>query len=200
MILTVNETNRDEILAQLKAGNEKAFESIVLSFTKDLLHRAIKLTRDGETAKDLVQDVFTEIWEKRERLDINTSISGYLQITLKHKFLRHVSRASLHEQAVTHLLSRMDQMQSGILDVLATNDLQSSLSEIISQLPATMQNIFILRNEDYSLRQIAAALGLAEQTVRSYHSELNKRIRTALISRHPDISHSLVLIVLSRLI
>ncbi|PWG81495.1 RNA polymerase sigma factor [Pararcticibacter amylolyticus] len=200
MVLTVNEANQDEILAGLKTSSEKAFECIVNSFTKDLLQQAMKLTRDSDTAKDLVQDVFAGIWEKREQLTVGTSLAGYLHTTLKNKFLRHVSRASLHEQAIAHLLTRMDDIQNGILDTLAANDLQTSLSEIIGQLPPAMQNIFILRNEDYSLREIAAALGLAEQTVRSYHSELNRRIRAALISRHPDISHSLLLLVLSRLI
>lgn len=171
------------------------FEAIIDKFAAELLNRATHLTKDKDQAEDLVQDVFMDLWERREKLQIQTSISGYLHTSLKHHFLRQVSRNQLHEQAVEHLLYKMNQLEGTVLDVMAAHDLHQTLTSVLDQLPDTMQQIFKLRQEDHSLREIAQALGLAEQTVKSYHSELNRRIREAILLKHPDISHSVMLIL-----
>lgn len=196
----VNEQDADQLLESLKGGNTKAFEAIVYTHTDRLFQYALRLLRDPDDAEDFVQDVFMELWQSREKLHITTSLSAYLHGMLKHRFLRHVSRANLHAEAMAHLLRRMDQMQDSILDVMAASDLQQTLSEAIDRLPENMRRVFILRNEDYSLREIAQVMGLAEQTVKGYHSELNRRIREAVLAKHPDISHTLLALVIARLI
>lgn len=193
------ETATALLLESLKNGEAIAFESIVRGYTPRLYRHAFKLLKNEDDAEDLVQDVFAELWERRQKLHISASLSAYLHSMLKHRFLRHVSRANLHEEAMAHLVHRMDEMQETILDVMAVSDLQQTLSEALSRLPENMRRIFVLRNEDYTIREIAQAMGLAEQTVKSYHSELNRRIKETLLARHPDISHSLVALIVAKL-
>ncbi|WP_051292879.1 RNA polymerase sigma factor [Olivibacter sitiensis] len=190
---------QDRVLVSLlRQGNGDAFERLVSLYSQDLLKQACRLIKDVELAKDLVQDVFLDIWEKHDQLEIETALWPYLQSMLKHRFLRQVSRLDLHQRAMEHVARQMDQLEHTVLDLMAVGDLQQSLSEIVDQLPNNMRAIFALRQEDYSLREIAQALGLAEQTVKSYHAELNRRIKLELLARHPDISHSLLLLLVLR--
>ncbi|WP_051292960.1 RNA polymerase sigma factor [Olivibacter sitiensis] len=196
----INEQDATQLLKLLRVGDTKAFEAIVQDHTDRLFQHAVSLLKDRDDAEDLVQDVFMELWQRREKIKIDLSLSAYLHSMLKYRFLRHVSRASLHADAMAHLLRRMDQMQESILDVMAASDLQQTLSEAIDRLPENMRRVFVLRNEDYSLKEIAQVMGLAEQTVKGYHSELNRRIKDTVLARHPDISHTLIAVVIARLI
>jgi len=192
--------SNEQLFAQLREGNRLAFEFVVREYSCDLLKRAFRWTRDQQQSEDLVQDVLVDLWEYREKLRLTTSLQAYLFGMLKHRFLRLVSRSNLHEQAMVHLMRRMDQMQSSVLDMIAASDLQQTLAAVVDRLPENMKKIFVLRNEDYTLREIAQALGLAEQTVKSYHAELNHRIRTAILAKHPDISHSLLAVMIAGLL
>jgi RNA polymerase sigma factor, sigma-70 family len=198
MEVDVNWSN-ERLLTQLREGSPTAFEQIVHQYADNLLQRAFQWTKDENQAADLVQDVLLDLWESHPTLQVTHSLEGYLYRMLKHRFLRLVSRNKLHETAMTHLMQRMDEMQATVLDSIAASDLQQTLAEVVGKLPENMRKIFVLRNEDYSLREIAQALGLAEQTVKSYHSELNKRIREGILARHPDISHSLVALLIIQL-
>ncbi|SEK27108.1 RNA polymerase sigma factor [Parapedobacter koreensis] len=188
-----------QLVEHLVEGDQLAFEFVVRQYSGDLLQRAFQWTKDQHQAADLVQDVLLDLWERHSNLQVTASLQGYLYSMLKHRFLRLVSRSNLHEQAMSHLLQRMDQLQSSILDVMAASDLQQTLSAVVDRLPENMRKIFVLRNEDYTLREIAQALGLAEQTVKSYHSELNRRIKEAILAKHPDISHSLLVLIIAKL-
>jgi RNA polymerase sigma factor (sigma-70 family) len=187
------------LLVQLIEGDAFAFELMVREFSEGLLQYAFKLTKDRQQAEDLVQDVFINLWEHHSKLRGVNSLHNYVYGMLRHRFIRMVSRNNLHERTMTHLTERMEHIQYSILDVMVASDLQQTLSTIVDRLPENMRRVFILRGEDYTLREIAEALGLAEQTVKSYHAELNRRIKVALLTKHPDISHSLLLIIASEL-
>lgn len=181
-----------EWISAVNQGNTAAFEALVRRYTHELLEHALKRLRNFADAEDTVQDVFADLWEKRRNIQINTSLDGYLHTALKYRVLRRIARADIHREALEHLLRRMNGMQASILDVLAARDLETTLVEIVHNLPTNMQQIFILRQENFTLREIAEALNLAEQTVKNYHTETIHRIRTTLTKKHPDVSRFFV--------
>lgn len=182
--------SEQQMLSALRLGSESAFQAIVRLYTKDLLKHAFSRLKNEEDAEDMVQDIFTHVWEKRTSIEIRTSLAGYLFTILKHRILRHILRSDLHNKAVEHLLYRMDEMQAGVLELLAVKDIEETLSEAVEALPENMRQIFILKQQDYTIREIAEALGLAEQTVKNYNTELVRRIKVAITEKHPDINHS----------
>jgi len=187
------------LLNRLKEDDETAFAGIVRHFTPELYRTAYRFTKNSEDAEDLLQDVFSEIWANRHRLYIKTSLKSYLYVALKHRFLRKLMRADLQDRALAHISERMQQIEYSVVDMMEAFDVRVTISQAVSALPEHMQKIFLLRGEDHSIKEIAAALGLAEQTVKTYNMELKRRIREALVTRHPDISHFLLLYILSSL-
>lgn len=189
-----------DLMSLVSLGDENAFEKVVNQYTGILLAKAYKLLKDEDGAKDIVQDIFLELWLRRETITITTELKAYLLGMLKHRFLRQVSRSNIHDKAMDHLSNRMQEMEDGIIEAIQLNDINRTLSEIVEQLPYNMQQIFILRDKDYSIKEIAVAMGLAEQTVKSYNSELKRRIKKGLLEKHPEISHSLLIISISKFI
>ncbi|MGV3546541.1 MAG: RNA polymerase sigma factor [Pedobacter sp.] len=187
------------LLERLKDSDQLAFAKIVHFFTPQLANKAFKFTKNAEDAQDLLQDLFTDLWERRETLNINTSLQSYLYVSLKHRFLRKVMRANLNERALDYLGKRMEQMQASVLEAIEVSEMQNTISQVIKILPEHMQKIFLLRGEDYSIKEIAEALGLAEQTVKTYNMLLKRRIKEAILTQYPDVSHSMMLTVLAGL-
>ncbi len=184
--------SEQHMLSALKLGSVSAFQAIVKLHTKELLTHAFRRLKNEQDAEDMVQDIFAYVWEKRTSIEINASLAGYLFTILKHRIIRHISRCDLHDKAVEHLLYRMDEMQAGILELLAVKDMETTLSEAIEDLPENMRRIFVLKQQDYTIREIAEAMGLAQQTIKNYNTELVRRIKVAIIEKHPDVNHSLL--------
>jgi RNA polymerase sigma-70 factor (ECF subfamily) len=176
-----------QLLSNLRMGRQDAFEAIFKQHWQDLYTIAYQRMRDKTVAEDLVQDIFTNLWERHSELDIQSPLQHYLRKALKYKIIRLASRANLHQEALKHLLDRVSEMESTILDKLNVADVNRTLSEVILGFPENMRQIFTLRAENYTIAEIAEVLGLAEQTVKNNTTEALKRIRTVLGEKHPDI-------------
>lgn len=189
--MQVKELYTDEsLIAKLQDDDPAVFQLLFTLYWKDLYRAAYNRLRDQSEAEDMVQDIFTDIWERRYSLEINTSLKSYLHSSLKFRMIRMLSRANLHKKALDHLLYRMSEMETTILDVLATSDVERTLSQAISSFPENMRKVFTLRSEDYTIKEIAEALGLAEQTVKNNVTESLRRLKVVLHKEHPDVTNS----------
>lgn len=175
------------LLEQLKDGHTAAFEFVVQDYSKDLLLQATSLTNDCAIAQDIVQDVLLDLWTKRTNINIQTSLKNYLFGMIRHRFLRMISRNKLHQDAIQHISLHTTKLESNVLEMIQMSEILNTVQEAVKFLPENMRYIYELRNDDLSLREIAEVLGLAEQTVKSYHAELNNRIKSSVLKNHPDI-------------
>ncbi|TKC06068.1 RNA polymerase sigma factor [Pedobacter frigoris] len=194
-----NQFNSQVLLQRIREGDQTAFAQIVYHLSPDLTIKAFKFTKSKVDAEDLVQDIFTDLWEKRHQLINIESFSSYMYVCLKHKFLRKVMRSNLETKALDYLGKRLSQIQSTVLELMEASEVQATISQVVNSLPPHMQQIFYLRGEDHSIREIAQALGLAEQTVKTYNMQLKRRVKEAILTRHPELSHSLNLAILAAL-
>jgi len=187
---TVMSVNDKELLRDLSTGSQEAFERIFNAHWQDLFDIAYARMRDKTAAEDLVQDIFTSIWERRYELNITSPLQHYLRTALKYSIIKQVSRANLHQEAMKHLLERMNEMEHTVLEHLNIADVNRTLAEAILSFPENMRQIFLLRTENYTISEIAAAMGLAEQTIKNNTTEALKRLRGTLTEKHPDLPQS----------
>ena len=118
-----------------------------------------------ELIKDLVQDLFIEIWKSRERLADMDSAKFYLFKALRYKMLRHHQKAQASvpmnrdwqdsEESIEHRILHAEQ------EWLTSRNLQQA----IARLPKRQQEIIHLRFfQGFSNRQIAALMNLQYQS------------------------------------
>lgn len=184
----------------LKNDDMQAFQTLYDLYWKDLYKTAYARFRDKQDAEDVVQDIFIKIWEVRHTLEITTSLKSYLQNSLKFRIIRILSRADLHQKAMEHLVYRMTEMQATILDTMTVSEIERTLSQAVSTFPENMQKVFLLRSEDYTINEIAEALGLAEQTVRNNIAGSLQRLKIVMAREHPEASVTVSLILANLLL
>ena len=65
-------------LQLLKEGNKKAFEALYRAYNARIYSFVLSMIGDAGVAKDITQDIFLQIWEKRLNIDLEGNFDGYL--------------------------------------------------------------------------------------------------------------------------
>lgn len=182
------------VLQGVQQGDEKSFAQLFDRYWHDLYVLAYRHLRSINEAEDMVQEVFADIWQRHEQIHIHTSFWAYLQKSLKYRIIRAASRADLHQNAMEYLMRHMQLMENTIIERITAGEIKKTVSEVVHTFPESMQKVFALRMEDYTVEEVAKSLGLAVQTVKNNQSEALKRLKTALTKQHDPISKSIYLL------
>src|SRR5687767_5032153 len=73
---------RDQALVRrIRAGGSNgasALDELLRAYGAGLLNSATSIIGDRDLAKDVVQEVFTRLWDTRDKLDIQGNVAAYL--------------------------------------------------------------------------------------------------------------------------
>src|SRR5258708_5804371 len=166
------------LLALLRQGDQHAFDVIYTRYARELLVKAHYKTGVKEISEDIIQDIFTGLWVKREQIEVRQSLGAYLNGILDHKIIDYYRQACTHLKHLDHLIEMLDQPEISPVDKMAYKEQESALHSYISGLSEKMRAIFILsRYEHVSTDQISQRLSLSNQTVRNQISKALKILR-----------------------
>ena len=165
------------LLEQVKFGNKKSFDILFDKYWESSLNSAYKRTKNIDTAKDIVQEIFTQIWINRESQIEN--LPAYLNIAIRNKALKFFAKQkSIHP--FFDYLDNVSEKNSQADAPLLWKEFVQSYEHLLQSLPPKRRSIFLLRIQDgLSTKDIAAQLGIARKTVQN---QLGKAIETLKVS------------------
>lgn len=177
----MSETLDDRLLlAQMQLGNKEAFNHLFNKYWPQAYAGAYKRLKDVDQAKDVVQEVFVNIWLKRE-----TSIQNfpaYLNIAVRNQVFKHAikqKRSSPFLEVFHNLPAENQQPDANI----RWNEFSSAYETLVTTLPPKRQRIFRLRfNEDMTTSAIAAEMGITRKTVQNQLGKAVEHLRAFLLS------------------
>lgn len=162
-------TSDPELVTLLKSGDRLAYTEIYNRYKFVLHTHAYKWMRDREEAMDMIHELFTVLWDKRERIQFSTSLSGYLYISLRNKIFNRVSKKKFESQYLDSLQEFINKGHCITDHLIREKQLTELIEKEISALPAKMREVFELsRKYNLSHKEIAEQLGLSDQTVRKH--------------------------------
>lgn len=168
-----------DLILSLKKGEEDAYKKLFYQYFEPLTFFANKYLEDIDLAKDMVQGVFSAIYEKREDLKINTSLKSYLYQSIANRSLNQIKSEKLHaehHESIKHRSS--DSFSEEPMEVL---ELETKIDAAIEKLPNQCQKIFRMSRFDHKTNQeIADELDLSKRTVETQISKALKNLRQAL--------------------
>src|SRR5687768_14336112 len=88
----VAEFTAQVLLDRLRADDEAALKELFHLYYDSLVHFVSPMLRDQDRARDVVQDVFFKIWEKRKELQVTTSLKAYLYMAVRNHALNIIKR------------------------------------------------------------------------------------------------------------
>lgn len=162
--------------------DKKAFEKIFRLFYQPLIMYAKKFIEEQPMREDIIQDVFTSLWEDRKKLFITGSVHNYLISSVKHHCLNHLRREGLLQnyQKLIQENTISDQQQDAD-NVYLLTELYELLGKALSRLPDTYRKAFEMhRLEGINYEEIAQKLNISIRTAKRYKSQVTDQLKKDL--------------------
>ncbi len=170
-----------DIIILLKQDDEAAFEELYNRYWSRLYAAAYKRVKSGETAGEIVQDLFTSIWKNRRSLQIRTSCEAYLFTAVRYLVLHHLEKEIVREKYRNSLRPLAHDYDNSTEEIIFRDDLREHLEKAVADLPSKCRSVFELsRMENKTNREIAEALGISEKTVENHLTKAISRIKLQL--------------------
>lgn len=172
----------DQQLSELlKAGDRLAYTEIYARYHAGLYLHVFGKLRLREESRDIVHDLFAGLWNRHAELELSGKLATYLYVAARYKVFDFIAR---REKAHKYMDSLGDFIEKDtyVADYLVReNQLQELIDKEIAALPAKMREVFELsRKQHLSHKQIAAVLGISEQTVKTQVNNALKILRNKL--------------------
>jgi RNA polymerase sigma-70 factor (ECF subfamily) len=144
--------------------------------------------RDRTKTEDIAQDLFAELWNKREQLQIHTSVPAYLRRMAISRSLNYIRDTRKHHWEEIELSADHDpaftSREVDVISKLEEADLKKRLEVAIETLPEKCRIVFLLsRQEEMSYVEVASMLNISVKTVENQIGKALKLLRQA-IARH----------------
>lgn len=189
------ETPEQQLLSALRFGNEGALRQIFDRHYPLLLSDIYRLIPDESTCQDLAQELFVDFWNKRESLDIHTSLRAYLRRAAVNKSLNYLKanrRIQFDDTDDLGHLADDSVRETQLKNIQET--LEDALHLAINGLPEKCRIVFNLsRFEQLTHREIAEKLGISVKTIENQITKAMKTLRDAL-AQHADLSPVVILL------
>ncbi len=177
---------------QMGRGNENTHETLVeelfRKYYKVLRAYAFRLSGDKNAAEDIVQDVYYELWVKREELIMEKTIKYYLFRSIYTRTLNY-----LNSKSYTHNESFQQSTEGRIQQIylesqyinqeneLIYKELTERINAAIDSLPEQCKKVFILsRKHDLKNKEIAEELQISVKTVEKHITKALSILRLSL--------------------
>lgn len=167
-----------ELLLRLAKGDEAAFTALYRHYSGPLYINFLRMVKDEAIAEEIIQDLFSRIWLKRETINIEKNFSAYLYRTgynLVMDFYRKVKRDQVLYDKFRQIAT---ENYSHIEEILHLKDSQALISKALDTLPPQQRKVFELcRIEGHTYKEVAEILGISHHTVKEYFVKANQAIR-----------------------
>jgi len=182
----------NELYRKLKEGNGQAFKTLFEKYYSALCHFACQLLQDNVLAEESVQELFVRLWERRELLNIETSVKHYLFQSVRNQCLnliQHQKVRKLYASKIIESANREIDTEQYFMEV----DLIKRIEKSIDSLPQKRKEIFKLSREqglkykeiaeklNISIKTVEAQMGLALKYLRDDLKEYSDHLLTLLL-------------------
>lgn len=181
MVFEYSALSDNDLYLLFKKADAAAYTVIYNRYFDVLYLHAYSKLKDTDEAKDLIQEIFVSLWNKKETVNISTSLKSYLYVSVRNKVLDYISHQQIANRYADSLQAFIDKGNC-ITDHLVRERLLSKIIDHqIAQLPEKMRVIFEMsRKEVLSHKQIAQRLNLSEDTVKKQVANAVKILRNKL--------------------
>ena len=170
-----------------------SFSELYLIYYPKLVRFAKEFVMSEEDAENITQDVFADLWEKRESMDHIENINAYLFRLVRNRCLDHLKHKVFDQKYAENVQASFEvelnlKMQSldrfDVLDIYEGNEMEKLVREAINSLPKKCRAIFLLsRMEGLKYREISERLGISVNTVECQMGIALKKLRVMLNMR-----------------
>ena len=170
-----------ELLHKICQGDEASFTQAFDHYYSGLCFYADKFIHDIDESRSLVQQVYVDLWIKRDKLTIHQSLKAYLFKAVRNNALDYLK----HKRIETKYLLEVDtELTTSDQNMIEEAELNARINRAIEELPKKCREVFTLcRFEELKYSEIAQRLGISVKTVEMQMGIAMKKLRQKLTDK-----------------
>lgn len=167
-----------------KLSDNNAIEQYFFEYFEALHRYAYTLLNDSEEAKDVVQQIFMHLWEKKETLTITQSVRAYLYTTTHNHCLNRIKSRQTRQRHYHQFASGQEHATLDNEEQLSVRTLKQEVLSAMDTLPDKCREVFYKsRFEEKTYPEIAKELDISVKTVEAHMGRALRTLRTMLSDR-----------------
>jgi RNA polymerase sigma-70 factor (ECF subfamily) len=168
-------------LTALKQGSETAFEMLFKRYYQPLCNYAYSFLNDRDESEEVVQAAFIGFWDKREAIEIQTSMKAYLYRMVRNSCLNVLKHEKVKQAHAKLQLAEGEPAYEAVSQSMLSTELEGRIHEAMKALPEQCRIVFQLsRFEELKYAEIAEQLGISVKTVENQMGKALKIMRGQL--------------------
>ncbi len=172
------------IISEIQKGNRKVFKTFFDKHYGDLVTYANGYLFDKDSSEDIVQEVFIYIWEQANKINIETSLKGYIYSMVRNRCLNYLKSIKITD-SFEILEFNINLITEHVFNSASEEDktiVYHQILKIVDTLPEKMQQVVKLKFlHNYKYTEIAEELNISVNTVKTQLKRAKSRI-TELLS------------------
>jgi RNA polymerase sigma factor (sigma-70 family) len=171
----------------MQTGSEEAFTTLYLHYSPRLYINILRLVKDPILAEEMVQELFTKVWHKRDSKGIAENFAGYIYRigqNLVHDFFRKLKRDRI---LMEKFRAMAEENYVHIEEDLLSRQTAAMLEKAVAQLSPQQKRVYdLIKVKGHTYKEAAAIMGISPQTVKEYMVATNKSLRNYFLN-HTDM-------------
>jgi RNA polymerase sigma-70 factor (family 1) len=170
-----------ELVSHIRNGDIKSFEWVFNLYADKLVRYATTILKNTYEAEDIVQQLFVQLWAKRDGLNVTSSFKSYLYRAVHNSCLNKIKQHNVKESYAQYYTHVADGTSGPASQEVEKKEVHSAIERAISDLPEQCRIIFEMsRVEQLKYQEIADKLELSVKTVENQMGKALKHMRSRL--------------------
>lgn len=168
----------NEVLRQLTEGNGSAFKQIYDRYWLSIYKTVKRYTKSPEVAEDIVQEIFTTLWNNRSSFKEVINLEYYLITMAKNLTYKTLRKMAFEKTVKNHWSVEGLQEENAANDAILDQQYAQLIQQAVGLLPSQQKQIFhMAKVEGLSHKDIAAQLKISHLTVKTHMAKALRSIR-----------------------
>lgn len=175
--------NDHDLFHRVSLGDEQAFEELVTLYGPVLQKAIFSVIRTPLALKDILQDVFLQLWLNREKLEGLDNPRAWMLKVAYYRSYTWMRNKGVQEKVHKLLETRMlvNPVHNPVEEEALFSETKKYLGQAIDQLSPQAKRIYQLSREgNLKIHEIASLLNISDRTVKNTLSTALKKIRQYL--------------------
>lgn len=171
----------EKLFARIAQGDSEAFTIVYNKYHKLIYVLAYRYLMNVDMAQDVVQHIFTRLWEYRSELCVGISLKNYLFTMAKNHVLNLIRNENNALIKNYEIAQTAPIYEDDLIEKLEKKEMMSLFYQAVEHLPSQKRDICLMKiKEELSNQEIADKLKLSINTVKTHYSEALKLLRLHL--------------------
>lgn len=162
-------TGEHELLREIACGSQPAFAKLFNGYFNQMGEFINTLTGSEELTEEIIIDVFTKIWVKRESLESINKFNAYLFILVRNHTLNCIRKSAIQRKKQQVYNQSVDLLcEPDFTEAIDDNQRYELVDRAVLLLPTQQQKVFMLRQQGFKNPEIAQLLNISTESVTKY--------------------------------